>query len=411
MGRSARGDLGTRFRGAAARTVRTAAAFSVLPAVLAAWQAGAAHTQPATHAQPAAQGRTGAAHGRARWHIQRMPDGPGSGSSLASISCTSARACTAVGYYDSGNGNLPLAERWNGTRWAVQRMPRLSGFFPDLRGVSCPAARECVAVGGGFSRSLAELWTGSRWTVQHTPDPNGTQFELTSVACPGPADCIAVGGYQTPRRVPYPLAMRWNGRAWRIVRMPLPPDIGLLVAVSCAGPSACTAVGNYSAPAISSLGYAERWNGHAWTLQLLPTSGHKDVNLTGVSCPTARFCLVTGGLGRNELTGRWNGSRWSLLRTPVPPHQARAQGGFLTAASCHSARLCVAAGWYVNSHQDFRVLAERWNGTRWVIQRAPSPSRKHSELNGVSCPAARTCTAVGDTGINMQTLAERNSGE
>lgn len=40
------------------------------------------------------------------------------------------------------------------------------------------------------------------------------------------------------------------------------------------------------------------------------------------------------------------------------------------------------------------VLAERWNGHGWTVDRIPSPSHV-SELDGVSCPSQRTCIAVG----------------
>jgi hypothetical protein len=181
-----------------------------------------------------------------RWHVQPTPNPrSATGNFLAAVSCSSPRACTAVGGHGTGQGDVPLAERWNGKRWALQPTPRLPGFFPVLEGVSCPSSRECLAVGGGFSASLAERWDGSRWSVQQTPSPTGTQIELTSVACPRPADCIAVGGYQDPGRIPHPLALRWDGHSWQLIRaMPPPPGIGVLAAVACSGPAACTAVGS-----------------------------------------------------------------------------------------------------------------------------------------------------------------------
>ncbi|MEA2314573.1 MAG: hypothetical protein QOI03_1265, partial [Solirubrobacteraceae bacterium] len=43
---------------------------------------------------------------------------------LSGVSCTTASACTAVGYYvNSAGTRLTLAERWNGTSWATQTTP------------------------------------------------------------------------------------------------------------------------------------------------------------------------------------------------------------------------------------------------------------------------------------------------
>ncbi len=43
------------------------------------------------------------------------------------------------------------------------------------------------------------------------------------------------------------------------------------------------------------------------------------------------------------------------------------------------------------------ALADRWNGTAWVIQRTAQPPKGWTPVfGGVSCTSARACTAVGD---------------
>ena len=55
---------------------------------------------------------------------QRPPSRAALASTLWAVSCTSATACTAVGYYATTSGaSAALAERWNGTAWAVQPTP------------------------------------------------------------------------------------------------------------------------------------------------------------------------------------------------------------------------------------------------------------------------------------------------
>lgn len=92
---------------------------------------------------------------------------------LVSVSCTAASACMAVGTSPLGVDETPtpLAERWNGQQWAVQSTPSPAGV--SLASVSCESARRCTAVGdvttGGGQVTLAERWNGTTWAIQPTP--------------------------------------------------------------------------------------------------------------------------------------------------------------------------------------------------------------------------------------------------
>jgi hypothetical protein len=91
----------------------------------------------------------------ATWQVQATPhpspvDGPNGthNSPLAGVSCAAANVCTAVGNYDSGNGFLTLAERFNGTSWTVQHsLTPIGASISALDGVSCPTPNTCMAVG------------------------------------------------------------------------------------------------------------------------------------------------------------------------------------------------------------------------------------------------------------------------
>ncbi len=115
------------------------------------------------------------------WAVQPTPIRRGSiGSGLAGVSCTSATACEAVGAYeDSSHADFTLAERWNGSAWHLQPTPNRAGSTgSDLTSVSCPSATACTAVGyytnaKNVQATLAETWNGSAWSVQTTPYPLG----------------------------------------------------------------------------------------------------------------------------------------------------------------------------------------------------------------------------------------------
>jgi hypothetical protein len=149
---------------------------------------------------------------------------------------------------------------------------------------------------------------------------------------------------------------------------------------------------------------AERWNGRAWHIQPTPNPpGAQGATLIGVACTGPPACLAVGAANpftpnAKTLAEHWNGTRWSIVASPNP-----AGGGTFNAVSCASPPACTGIG-YSNSGT---TLAERWNGAQWRIQPTPNPAVAFQvTLDGVACPARRSCTAVGDYGV-IQTGGER----
>jgi hypothetical protein len=367
----------------------------------------------------------------ARWVIVPAPSPPpvpvpGSGL-LAGISCTSAASCTAVGSQQTTartGGQVPLAVHWDGSSWSAQPVPNpvFHGQGSELAAVSCTSRRACTAVGqrgGGVSASLAERWDGHRWAVQATPHPPGNATRLLGVACTSAASCTAAGLDSPPARL-LALAGHWNGVRWaRQHTPPAAPGAGgiLLNAVGCSSAAACTAVGQAdSGPPV-----IERRNGTTWMMQHSPpVRSPGPGELASVSCPAAAACVAAGNTGGTEppdfsalaLAERWNGKTWAIQRLPEPPGTG---SSYLTGISCSSPAACTAVGEAVLGLPAGTVtLAERWNGTRWAIQHTPNPPHGNlpgaatATLNAVSCPSATSCVAVGrsDSGA----LAERWNG-
>jgi hypothetical protein len=69
-----------------------------------------------------------------------------------------------VGSSNNPNTRFTLAEGWNGSTWAVQATPNPSGSATsNLNGVSCTSASACIAAGywnnsANFQRTLAERY-------------------------------------------------------------------------------------------------------------------------------------------------------------------------------------------------------------------------------------------------------------
>jgi hypothetical protein len=364
-----------------------------------------------------------------RWVIQSTPNASSPPASfLQGVSCTPASACTTAGYYyNSAGAPATLAERWNGTTWAIQQTPSPGGAEGSfLQGVSCTLTSACTTAGyyynsGDADASLAERWNGAAWAIQKTPNPGGFGA-LEGVSCTSASACTATGTYANSDLSSAPLAERWNGTAWAIQKTPNPgagtsDTYSILDGVSCTSPSACTAAGYYYTATSTSVGpsvtLAERWNGTAWTIQQTPNPGGNG-ELLGISCTSASACTATGyyytGIDATvTLAERWNGITWAIQKTPSP-----GGNGELAGVSCTSASACTAAGYYQTSTGALVTLAERWNGTTWTIQKTPSPGGgAASWLFGVSCTSASACTAAGSyhTGTGaFVTLAERWNG-
>jgi hypothetical protein len=107
---------------------------------------------------------------------------------------------------------------------------------------------------------------------------------------------------------------------------------------------------------------------------------------------------------------------WSIMPAPRPPADVAPADVGLGPVSCSSVSACTAVGFYDNSAGDRLTLAERWNGTAWTVQHTPNPSgATFSDLNGVSCPSASACMAVGEyssgSDSDFPMLAERWNGK
>jgi len=183
--------------------------------------------------------------------IQATPDAAGRGyNRLWSVSCPTANSCFAVGdYVNKADVDVPLAEQWNGRTWSIKAVPHPAGTQITLMSVSCTTAKACTAVGFYDTRSareapLVERWNGKAWKIGNVPAPAKTYgYYLQGVSCAAAAACTAVGGWFTASSPTYPLAERWNGTSWKIQPAPRPGGSGGFQNVSCTAPSTCTAIG------------------------------------------------------------------------------------------------------------------------------------------------------------------------
>ena len=315
------------------------------------------------------------------WKVQAAPNRPGAASSiLFGVACTSPSGCIAVGMTTSRTrAPATLAERWDGRSWRVQPTPNPPQGGGSLNGVSCTSARACTAVGGSNAGTVAERWNGTRWVIQPTPNPSGSAGSfLNSVACTSASFCTAVGGQiDSAGNSVGPLAELWNGTRWTIQPVPKLPGGGL-TGVSCTSKVACTAVGSVSGPSSSGPAtLAERWDGTKWRVQ--PTPALSGL-FWGVACHasacTAVGLNVTGpGPGPLTLAERWDGTRWTIQPTPSPVGATDINPPVV---ACPSRSACTAVTGYANVSQKV-TLAEQWNG---IGQAGPLPASTPAAPDG-----------------------------
>lgn len=191
---------------------------------------------------------------------------------------------------------------------------------------------------------------------------------------------------------------------WTVQSVPLPAGVNLayLTGVSCPTATFCVAADPADGFAPNSSAEApevEVWNGTTWTAQSLPQAPTLPGWVTAVSCASESSCVAVGyyepaGKPNGMLAEVWNGSTWKA--SVIPQVTTGDQDGTLTSVSCFAGG-CIAVGnWTSGDGAVEMPLAEHWNGKTWTEQTLPAvPQGTSTDLRGVSCVAATQCTAVG----------------
>jgi hypothetical protein len=352
----------------------------------------------------------------ATWSVRSSPNQGANTNFLYDVSCASAKSCMAVGFYTAPGADKTLIQSWNGSAWKVVPSPSPGAVWNFLYDVDCRTASACTAVGryesdSGVNRTLIESWNGTAWSVVPSPNNGSAHNILNGVSCVSASFCVAVGSAETGGFT-RTLVEIWNGSSWKGKASPNRGKLGnVLSDVDCASPKSCMAVGaNVDVHGFTRT-LAESWNGTSWQIVVSPDNGSTGNALTGISCASAQSCHAVGtwGAGANgkggiphTLAESWNGSAWSL----VPSPNRSAYANTLSRVSCAAATACKAVGWsQETSGGSRRTLVESWNGSRWVATSSPNPPTsakpdnylrvRGAALNGVSCVAPSSCTAVG----------------
>jgi hypothetical protein len=370
----------------------------------------------------------------ARLRLDGVPK-PGLSSSLQGVFCLSRARCWAVGAYSGKGAELNQALFWNGRKWSRVAVPSPGGTAmhdaSELFGVRCVAARDCWAVGtyekhhAGLDEALH--WNGGKWSVASMPAPGGTRAgnvnELFDVTCTSARNCWAAGEYGTIGASGQlkNQALHWNGRKWAAAATPDPGgtaagDISVLDGIRCVAARDCWAAGTEGTvgSSVKVLNEVLHWSGRKWSVAPVPSpAGRKPGafnELQGMSCTSARDCWADGTDGTVNSTStllnqvmHWNGRTWAQAATPDPDGTGPGANNQLIGLSCTAPGNCWAVGYSGSVSGGTGTIlnqALRWNGARWSLHAIPDPAGTGNgdvnHLNGVNCPSAGFCWAVGD---------------
>jgi hypothetical protein len=337
------------------------------------------------------------------WGIEQSPrPADSTASTLQGVSCTGPGACTAVGHSNGALGDTQtLAERLNGTTWSDQVTPNRTNVVASaLSADNCAASSSCEAVGDVLgSAPLSGSWDGTSWHLQFPPTPPLQGGLMQGIDCTNTTNCLAVGFSIDASAIEHLLAERWDGKSWQILstRTPTSADNSRFAGVACATLKDCMAAGYYvdaSTGAFRSL--VEHWDGTVWKIEPTPNPSD-DSRLAAVSCPAVSACFAVGRSFSNAksvtLAERWDGNSWTLQPTPNP---SGASASALAGVACVSRSDCTAVGQYNTSRGTTETLAERWSGAAWTVRSTPNPAASiRSLLSAVACPVSGACISVG----------------
>jgi len=313
-------------------------------------------------------------------------------SGLSSVACTSATSCLAV-----GTNVVPIKNPSTGATRTYKDGNANSedGEF----GVACPTTTVCVGVGEyvtseGFGAYVREFnaMTGAAGTQVDIPVYGDI---LRGVACPNSTNCVAVGtsdfGSPDSEGIVVPITDPSTSAIGTVTTV---PGMTVLSSITCMTSSTCLAGGYGDAAPYPTdvLITGASTATPTFALNTLTSSGEP----WGLTCPTVTTCLSAAGadvLVFNASTGA------EVSSTAVPG------AGELFGVACETSDTCVAVG-ETPSDSGAGIVVPITDADSGAIGTPITAigSQSLDILQGVACPSATACIAVGTTGPGEDVL-------
>jgi hypothetical protein len=304
------------------------------------------------------------------------------GSVLLSVSCQSASLCVATD--DAGEVVVSQDPAGGAQTWKAIIVDSPN----TITSVSCAAGGPCVAgdSNGNLIASSHPSGGAQAWELAKGVDPSG----FGSIACQSGSLCLAG---DTQGSVAVSTAPTAPAPGWM-----LSPQLGGgpvqhpgLTGVSCPSPSLCVAADG-AGDAISTT----RPTGQATTWKV--TDINPGFSISGISCPSIRFCATVGRDYVATTTQPTGGPpAWTLadLELFSPDNNGVTQIDSLTAIGCAPNTLCVAPRFA--SNYNLEVSRHPLQGaSTWQAEAVGQ--YEYDFFRTVSCPSKSLCVAADAQG-------------
>lgn len=261
------------------------------------------------------------------WTVLYPPSDPEFGASLFGVAARTPSDVWAVGATGQGQA---LFEHWNGTSWTASGATiSYPGSTDPISGVASFGADRAFAVGEivtkvGDRRPLVERWNGTSWSPLVVPGPASGLYD--AIGGTSARDVWAVGATYQNSTV-YPLALHYDGAAWKSMTLPIPPNdtqavFNSVVAISMQDVWATGGQVKVGDPYGEAKTLTEHWNGTSWSVVPSPNvaSTQFSQNLTGVSARAPDDIWAVGG-DRGSVAMHSDGKTWTLVNAAnkLPP--------------------------------------------------------------------------------------------
>jgi hypothetical protein len=289
------------------------------------------------------------------WHVEPAPS-PGSGAQISGVAVR-RRGVWAVGYRAGPRRTTTLTMRRKGGTWRVVASPNpaTSNFLYDV--VTTPAGTWAVGAAtgrGGASQPLVLRWNGRSWKVQRVPSlPKGDNL-LFGVAAKG-GKVWALGERSKGSGKLHPLALHRTRSGWHVSAAPDPAR----------GGESFFHDGTFSGKTLWAVGGRGSGSAHALAERHTP-SGWKAFKVTDgcpvtntlaavVPIPGTKQLWAVGdcspGLGNRTFVAKRRGDVWKHVKSPTPD----TSGSFLTGVAAFSKTRAAAVGY--RTPAGFRTIA------------------------------------------------------
>jgi hypothetical protein len=364
-------------------------------------------------------------------------------SSLKAVWCTSAGNCTAVGWFKdvAGDQQAFTQTSTNGT-W-TQAVPATFGTGiqnanpeAQFESVSCSSARNCTAVGyfkdvAGDRQAFTQTSTNGTW-AEAVPSTFGAgvqnanpDAELLSVSCSSAGNCTAAGWFKDAAGDKQAFTQTSTGGNWAEA---VPATFGagvqnanpyaIFESVSCSSAGNCTAVGRFKDAAGVGVGQAftQTSTGGNWAEAVPATFGagvqhpNPEATFFSVSCPSVGNCTAAGyfrdaagneqAFTQTSTNGTWAEAVPATFAAGIQNTNPATR---FFSVSCASAGNCTAAGFFSDAAGDSRAFTQTSTNGVWADGDPATfadgssyiAAGSSSYFNAVSCAGPGKCTAAG----------------